>query len=126
MIGSDQPLIPEDKQMSIPLNFDDDELRKTMERIIAQQGDSQFLILCSAIAQTDRKSPSGAAEYGLHQFSYGTPQLSPHDCGRVHDIIWDLIIEGYIRPGLGDGQNNDLPHYHITKKGKVHFEAGNG
>lgn len=36
----------------------------------------------------------------------------------VEDIVWDLIIEGVIRPGLGDTRNNGLPWYHISEYGK--------
>ena len=39
------------------------------------------------------------------------------DCARVQNILWDLIIEGIIRPGLNDGTNNDLPFFHVTEKG---------
>ncbi|WP_414755913.1 hypothetical protein [Anabaena sp. CCY 9910] len=37
----------------------------------------------------------------------------------VEDIIWDLITEGIVRPGLGDGLNQGLPWYHISEYGKT-------
>jgi hypothetical protein len=32
-------------------------------------------------------------------------RLSDRDYGRRQSIVWDLIIEGIVRPGLGDGNN---------------------
>jgi hypothetical protein len=37
----------------------------------------------------------------------------------VEDIFWDLITEGLIRPGLGDGVNQGLPWYHVSEYGKT-------
>ncbi|WP_216595779.1 hypothetical protein [Myxosarcina sp. GI1] len=36
----------------------------------------------------------------------------------TEDIIWDLVIEGLVRPGLGDGINNGLPWFHLSEHGK--------
>lgn len=36
----------------------------------------------------------------------------------IDDIFWDLMIEGIVRPGLGDSINNDLPWYHVSEYGK--------
>ena len=38
---------------------------------------------------------------------------------NVNEILWDLIIEGVLRPGLGDGMNSDLPFLHVTERGKT-------
>ena len=35
----------------------------------------------------------------------------------IDDIVWDLIIEGIVRPGQGSGTYT-LPHYHISEYGK--------
>ncbi|OYQ62878.1 hypothetical protein B9G53_19725 [Pseudanabaena sp. SR411] len=35
----------------------------------------------------------------------------------IDDIVWDLIIEGIVRPGQGSGIYT-LPHYHISEYGK--------
>jgi hypothetical protein len=52
---------------------------------------------------------------------YGTPQyeLSQKYKSWIEDIIWDLIIEGVVRPGLGDTINNGLPWYHVLEYGKT-------
>jgi hypothetical protein len=43
---------------------------------------------------------------------------------RVHSIFWDLLIEGIIRPGINDGVNLNLPHYHVTEWGQQVVAAG--
>jgi len=52
---------------------------------------------------------------------YRTPQyeLSQKYKSWIEDIIWDLIIEGVVRPGLGDATNNGLPWYHVSEYGKT-------
>lgn len=37
----------------------------------------------------------------------------------IEDILWDLIMEGLVRPGLGDGSNQGLPWYHVSEYGKT-------
>src|SRR5689334_908817 len=57
------------------------------------------------------------AGYGVRTVSfggYGQVVLSDKDYGRAQSIIWDLIIEGVLRPGLGDGLNDSLPFFHLT------------
>lgn len=51
-------------------------------------------------------------------YSNGNVHLEKNDIARVQNILWDLIIEGIIRPGLADGNNNDLPFFHVTEKGE--------
>jgi hypothetical protein len=46
-------------------------------------------------------------------------ELSPKHKSWIEDIIWDLIIEGVVRPGLGDTINNGLPWYHVSEYGKT-------
>jgi hypothetical protein len=48
----------------------------------------------------------------------GEALLSPADFACVQNVIWDLIIEGIIRPGLNDGNNNNFPFFHVTERGK--------
>ena len=49
--------------------------------------------------------------------------LSERDFGRCCDIIWDLIIEGIIRPGpLNSDQG--LPHFHLTEYGREKIKGG--
>ncbi|MEH1947953.1 MAG: hypothetical protein V7K77_13510 [Nostoc sp.] len=37
----------------------------------------------------------------------------------VGDIIWDLIMERLVTPGLGDQSNEGLPWYHVSEYGKT-------
>ena len=50
--------------------------------------------------------------------------LSDKDSARFDDVIWDLFIEGVVRPGLSDGVNNDWPFFHITDYGKAKLTSG--
>ena len=50
--------------------------------------------------------------------------LSNEDQARVQDILWDLIIEGILRPGLYDSVNNSLPFFHVTEYGKTILQDG--
>jgi hypothetical protein len=53
--------------------------------------------------------------------------LDQQDVARAQDIFWDLIIEGVIRPGLGQGSgNSDLPYFHVTDYGKEQVRHGTG
>jgi len=45
------------------------------------------------------------------------PSAGRQNAARVQSIVWDLIIEGIIRPGLNDGMNDDLPFFHVTEFG---------
>lgn len=59
--------------------------------------------------------------------THGSPSedhLSRKDLARLQSIMWDLIIEGIIRPGLNDGINNELPHFHVTEFGKEKLKNG--
>src|SRR5436309_814300 len=47
---------------------------------------------------------------------HGNPELHPNLTPRVCSILWDLIIEGIVRPG--DGKSNyELPLIYVTEFG---------
>jgi len=48
---------------------------------------------------------------------YGNPELHPNVTPWVWSIVWDLIIEGILRPGTGKSEYN-LPYIHVTDFGK--------
>jgi len=51
--------------------------------------------------------------------------LSSSDMATAQDIMWDFIIEGIIRPGLGiDSGNSELPFFHVTAYGRQQIEHG--
>jgi len=47
-----------------------------------------------------------------------SPVLSDPDYALCCDIVWDLIIEGVVRPGPTNGSSSDLPHFHLTDFGR--------
>jgi hypothetical protein len=48
----------------------------------------------------------------------GCSQLSQQDHRRSCDIIWDLIIDGIVRPGGGNNTDAKLPWFHVTDRGR--------
>jgi hypothetical protein len=50
--------------------------------------------------------------------TYGGVRLTEPDCARVTSIIWDLIIEGVVRPGRADGGDAQLPFFYVTDWGR--------
>jgi hypothetical protein len=53
---------------------------------------------------------------------YGNPYLHENLKAPVWEIIWDLIIEGILRPGHGH-QAHELPYIHVTTFGKQAIEG---
>jgi hypothetical protein len=49
--------------------------------------------------------------------------IGQRDVNRATNVIWDMIIEGLIRPGTGDGRQCDFPMIHLTERG---WEVANG
>jgi hypothetical protein len=55
---------------------------------------------------------------------HGPPELFPRLKGPASDIVWDLIIEGILRPGTGpSGTEFDLPYIHVTEFGKAALQG---
>lgn len=50
--------------------------------------------------------------------SGGLPELHANVRAPVWDIVWDLVIEGIVRPGTAKGDQNQFPYLHITEYGK--------
>ena len=111
--------------MSLPITYE--EMRSLVLEAVAKADRSQVKALCTEIAQLAVardliKKPAGASSYPIMGESHGL--FSRHDEARVWSIIWDLIIEGIVRPGLDDGTNNELPFYHVTEYGKSAIANG--
>src|SRR5688572_25700765 len=76
--------------------------------------------LFAEIAQT-AKSRSLKTERGNNAWidnRYSDPNLHPHIQIEVWNVVWDLMIEGVIRPG-GDEREMQLPAIHVTPHGKA-------
>lgn len=111
-----------------------EQLRSLLIEWLSQAGGGQLNNLRTAIASLAIKQghvadPSAQRHgaFGMQPISYsgyGSTLLSGKDYGRVQSIIWDLIIEGVVRPGLNDGSNNDLPFFHVTDFGKQRLKDG--
>jgi hypothetical protein len=54
---------------------------------------------------------------------YGMPELYANLRTPVNEIIWDLIVEGIVRPGDGKAEF-DLPYIHVTEYGKEALKGG--
>lgn len=97
------------------LQIGNEELRSLVLEALKENNDSQFVSFYNLVAVK-------ASQRGLIDSKgsaiYYDQTLERIDCARVQNLLWDLIIEGIIRPGLNDGTNNDLPFFHVTDKGK--------
>jgi hypothetical protein len=51
--------------------------------------------------------------------SHGIPELHPNLRAPIWRIVWDLIVEGVIRPGKGTSDPFELPYIHVTEHGKT-------
>jgi hypothetical protein len=54
----------------------------------------------------------------------GRAELHANLRGPVWDIVWDLIVEGILRPGDPYGEEFGLPLIHVTAYGKGHIHLG--
>jgi hypothetical protein len=108
--------------MSDQLTLDDAGLRKKIEQILARTPQTQIATIGSIISQDEQNKQRPVSGYGYTAIMGGSAQLAGRELGRLQDIVWVLIIEGHVRPGLGDGLNNDLPCLHVTAKGKQLFQ----
>lgn len=98
----------------LPLSYE--ELRSlVLEALKSIEKGTQFVGFYSLVGKTavDR----GFAKDQQNVIGYLEHPLSNKDEARVQNIVWDLIVEGVIRPGLGDGMNPDLPFFHLTDYG---------
>jgi hypothetical protein len=48
-----------------------------------------------------------------HKFDSLTFGLADEDVKIVCDIMWDLVVEGVLRPGLADGKSFHFPEFHV-------------
>lgn len=107
---------------NLPLSYE--EMRGAIVSYLAEFPGGQFNDLSLQLASYIHKRmgiPQPVAETHM----YGPPMLSPHDYGRACTIMWDLMIEGIIRPGLNDGNNLNLPFFHVTERGKAMLKDPN-
>jgi hypothetical protein len=63
-----------------------------------------------------------AATHGL--LEHGCSQLSQRDHRRSCDIIWDLIVDGIVRPGDPGNAEAVFPWFHVTERGRELLKHG--
>ena len=84
------------------------------------QSPLQLTHLCGEIAEIakirDLKYHSNINAWNMNG---DRPELHANLMPSVADIVWDLIIEGILRPGAGNDQTFDLPRFHLTHYGKT-------
>jgi hypothetical protein len=117
---------------NLPIGYE--ELRSLVIDWVSQASGGQLNDLRTAIARIALDRGHVADPAAQRQVGYGVPTisfggfgqavLSDKDYGRVQSIIWDLIIDGVLRPGLGDGMNNNITFFHVTDFGKQRLREG--
>jgi hypothetical protein len=109
----------------ISLELTTEQLRTVVIETLRKMPSPELSQLKSAVASTAAamglySNPEESVQNNTRVVRHGfqsTPLLSGNDYGKVLEIIWDLIIEGIIRPGLGDASNHDFPWIHVTEWG---------
>lgn len=98
-----------------------EQIRSLVIESLGSSGGGQVTSLYTNIARLVVQKGIAPNPYANSGTTYINPQyeLPQKYQSWIEDIIWDLIIEGVIRPGRGDGQNNGLPWYHISEYGKT-------
>lgn len=56
-------------------------------------------------------------DFNVTDINPGTWQYDQKVRGKIQSILWDLTIEGAIRPGSTDGSSNFFPDFHVTEYG---------
>jgi hypothetical protein len=91
-----------------------------LEELASSQGGGHITGIYQSIAMLAIKKKIAPDPNASSSTKYLNPQyeLSQKYQAWIDDIVWDLIIEGIIRPGRGNGSEKDLPWYHISEYGK--------
>ena len=109
--------------MKTKLELNNEELRTLILETLKENKESQFVSFNNCVA--NKALSKGLLKQNTSgYYAYTNAHLEKEDTARVQNILWDLIIEGIIRPGLGDGTNNDLPFFHVTEKGEQILSSG--
>jgi len=104
--------------LTVRLDISYEQTRALMMEELKSSSSGQITNLYSKIANLAvqkgiAEKPSVA---GLYNPTYEIP---PKYKVWIEDIVWDLIVEGLVRPGLGGELNQGLPWYHVSEYGKA-------
>jgi hypothetical protein len=89
----------------------------------SESGCGQFNDIAVAVAKDAVANRLVPDPNGPNPSRHDSYILADGDRSRVQDVFWDLIIEGVIRPGLGDEGNAELPFFHVTDQGRLALSA---
>ena len=112
-----------------PLAISNEQMRSLVLEYLASNESGQLNDLYRAIANLavergfhdgPKADPIGS-RYGGHAPS--AYRLTSRDYGKACEVIWDLIIEGIVRPGPVDS-GESLPFFHVTDYGREKIKGG--
>jgi hypothetical protein len=115
-----------------PLDLSYEELRSVVIETLKTATGGQFNDLRVAVADTAYRmglliEPTQQTGYRVerHGGSLSGFVLADRDYSRTQTIMWDLIIEGIVRPGSGEESGNaELPWFHVTDWGREALKHG--
>lgn len=107
------------------LDISYEQMRSLVIHVLAQPTPSPLQLndlwgsVAAAVVERHGVTPDKEGRSGIIQLMYGGGvRLTEPDCARVTSIIWDLIIEGVVRPGHAEGGDGQLPFFYVTDFGK--------
>jgi hypothetical protein len=109
--------------MAKNLEISYEQMRSLVLETLRKGGADQFGSLRLAVAEVAKRQGLLSNDR-THSMLSSNDGLSGTDFARVQSIMWDLIIEGIVRPGLNEGMNNNLPFFHVTEWGKKVIQGG--
>ena len=108
----------------LPISYE--ETRSLVIRAISKNPEGQLEELRYWIAEmaveTIGKPTNNSGETGLLTTAHGHVILNDVSLRRIESILWDLIIEGVVRPGSQKDCSTGLPFYHVTAFGHARIE----
>lgn len=116
-----------------PLKISSEQVRTLVIGALAKNPEGQLNDLRAQVARVavehglvyDPKLDQPKQVAGVDVHRIGTNYaLADQDVARVQNIIWDLIIEGVVRPGRNDGSDQGLPFFHVTEMGRERIKDG--
>lgn len=99
--------------------MDKTSLRKLALEVLIKAPTTRFESLKKAAAElADGRGSQGASRTGGPGVTYfSEPRLSHEDETDLQEIVWDLIVERVLTPGM-DAMNPQWPWLRMTERGK--------
>jgi hypothetical protein len=106
------------------LDISYEQMRSLVLEALRSKKADQFAELREVVAEVAKVRGLMVEEQQSNRVMSSNRGLTGPDFARVQSIVWDLIIEGIVRPGLNDGTNNNLPFFHATDWGRKVIQDG--